>query len=100
VRPGPAARSDELPGVVGRVRPDHDDAARSGLAGGVDRFGDQAGRAPPGGAALPPRNRAAATTGAAAGLDTVATRALSPRTSSDFDAILACPNAAPCLPVP
>ncbi len=49
---------------------------------------------------MPPRNRAAATTGAAIGVDTVAASTFSPRTSSDFDAILACPNAAPCLVAP
>jgi hypothetical protein len=50
--------------------------------------------------ALPPRNRAAATTGAASGVLTVAASAFSPRTSNDFEAILACPNAAPCLLAP
>jgi hypothetical protein len=40
------------------------------------------------------------TTGAASGVLTVAMSALSPRTNSDFDAILACPNAAPCLLAP
>ena len=50
--------------------------------------------------ALPPRNRAAATTGAASGVLTVAASTFNPRTSSDFEAILACPNAAPCLVPP
>ena len=39
--------------------------------------------------ALPPRNRAEATTGAASGVDTVATSTFNPRTSSDLLAIFA-----------
>ena len=50
--------------------------------------------------ALPPRSRAAATTGAASGVLMVAASTFNPRTSSDFEAILACPNAAPCLVPP
>jgi hypothetical protein len=50
--------------------------------------------------AFPPRSPAAATTGAASGVLMVAASTFSPRTSSDFEAILACPNAAPCLVPP
>jgi hypothetical protein len=50
--------------------------------------------------ALPPRNRAVVTTGEASGVDRAAISAFRPRTSSDFEAILACPNAAPCLVAP
>ena len=50
--------------------------------------------------ALPPRNLADATTGAASGVLTVAASTFSPRTSSDFEAILVCPKAAPCLVPP
>ena len=48
-------------------------------------------------AALPPRSRAAQTSGAPVGVDTLATSAFSPRTSSDRLAIFACPNLAPCF---
>ena len=51
-------------------------------------------------AALPPRSRVAAITGAAIGVQTVAASAFSPRTVSDLAAILVCPNAAPCLACP
>jgi hypothetical protein len=51
-------------------------------------------------AALPPRNRAVVTTGAANGVDTAAINALGPRTSNNFDAIVAWPNSAPCLLAP
>jgi hypothetical protein len=50
--------------------------------------------------ALPERSRAATITGAAIGVATVAASTLSPRTVSDLDAILVCPNAAPCLADP
>jgi hypothetical protein len=50
--------------------------------------------------ALPPRSLAVATTGAASGVLMVAASTFSPRTSNDFEAILAWPNAAPCLVAP
>ena len=51
-------------------------------------------------AALPPRSRVAAITGAAIGVLMVAASAFSPRTSSDLPPILVCPNLAPCLLCP
>ncbi len=48
-------------------------------------------------AALPPRSRVAAITGAAIGVLMTAASAFSPRTSSDLPWILVCPNFAPCL---
>jgi len=51
-------------------------------------------------AALPPRRRAAAITGADSGVLTTAASAFSPLTSTDFPWIFVCPNFAPCLACP
>ena len=48
-------------------------------------------------AALPPRSRTAAVTGAASGVLTVAASTFRPRTSRLLPLILVWPNAAPCL---
>ena len=48
-------------------------------------------------AALPPRSRVAAITGAAIGVLMVAASAFSPRTSSGLPWIFVCPNLAPCF---
>ena len=51
-------------------------------------------------AALPPRSRVAAITGADSGVLMVAASAFRPRTSSDLPWILVCPNVAPCFLCP
>ena len=51
-------------------------------------------------AALPPRSRVAAITGAASGVQIVAASTFRPRTSRLLPWILVCPNPAPCLACP
>ncbi|TMR36929.1 hypothetical protein ETD85_09245 [Nonomuraea zeae] len=64
-------------------------------AAGIDsRTRDAAPRAEP---ALPPRNRVAATTGAANGVDNVTASTFRPRTSTLLPPILVWPNPEPCL---
>jgi hypothetical protein len=56
--------------------------------------------APQAEAALPPRRRVAAITGATSGVQMVAASAFSLRTSSFLSSIFVCPNRAPCLRCP